>query len=226
MRVRSIVCVTAATLAAGCGGDSAEPGSGPSSDREQVEAVVATYLRGLAEGDGEAACRSLTSEAQARFASVAKTSTCPEAAEELAGALDDDARSRVEQARVDEVTLGGGKADVRVVSGDESLPEPIPVRQTEGTWKINAIPAEVTFRSRAAAQCIAGGMREFDSGGGHSFWRAEGRADYEDYIVATCRRADKRGLLDSLGNEPELEKIAGRVLLEMIRRGQIRDPRG
>jgi hypothetical protein len=44
--------------------------------------------------------------------------------------------------------------------------------------------------------------------------------------VATCRRADKRGLLDGAGNEPQLQKVAGRVLLEMIRRGQVRDPRG
>jgi hypothetical protein len=226
MRTRWVAYATAAALAAGCGGGSepdGEGGSGSSSDREQVEAVVTAFFRGLAEADGEAMCSSLSSDAQAMLASRAKTSSCPEAAEELAAALDDDARSRVAQARVHDVTLGGGKADVRVVFGDEALPDPVPVRKTEAKWKVHGIPAEVTFRSRAASECIVGGMRQFDGGG---FWRAEGREDYEDYIVATCRRADQRGLLDSPGHEAELRKIAEQVMLEMIRRGQIRDPRG
>jgi hypothetical protein len=228
MRAGWVACATAAALAAGCGGGSepdVEGGTGSSSDREQVEAVVTAFFRGLAEADGEAMCSNLSSEAQALLASRAKTSSCPEAAEELAALLDDDARSRVAQARVDDVTLGGGKADVRVVFGDEALPDPVPVRKTEARW-VNGIPAEITSGSRAASECIAGGMREFDGGGGHSFWRGEGREDYEDYIVATCRRADRRGLLDSPGHEPELRRIAGQVMLEMIRRDQIRDPRG
>jgi hypothetical protein len=228
MRTVWVACATAAALAVGCGGGSesdVEGGSGSSSDREQVEAVVTAFFRGLAEADGEAMCSSLSSATRAMLVSRAKTSSCPDAAEQLAAALDDDVRSQVAQARVDDVTLGGGKADVRVVFGDEALPDPVPVRKTEARWKVHGIPAEMGFRSRAAS-CIVGGMREFDGGGGHSFWRAEGRADYRDYIVATCRRADQRGLLDSPGQEPELQKIAGQVMLQMIRRGQIRDPRG
>ena len=43
--------------------------------------------------------------------------------------------------------------------------------------------------------------------------------------MATCREADAKGLLD--GREPgaELQEIAGRVILRMVKRGQIRDPR-
>jgi hypothetical protein len=105
-----------------------------------------------------------------------------------------------------------------VISGCGGSDEPEPASPERGQ-------AETSGDSRAAAACIDGGMREFDSGGGHAFWRKEGREDYGDYIAATCRRADREGLLDRSGSEPQLQKIAGEVLLEMIERGQVRDPR-
>jgi hypothetical protein len=84
-----------------------------------------------------------------------------------------------------------------------------------------APPAE----SKAEADCVAGGMNQFDKGGGDPFWQKEGRADFRDFIVATCGKADAKDLLN--GDEPgvELQRIAGEVMMRMIERGQIRDPR-
>jgi hypothetical protein len=84
------------------------------------------------------------------------------------------------------------------------------------------------YRTRAEGECIIGGMDEFDDGGGHAFWRREGRADFRDFIVETCRRADRQGILTEDGGEAEqraFNRIAGRVIVEMAERGQIRELR-
>jgi hypothetical protein len=79
--------------------------------------------------------------------------------------------------------------------------------------------------SKQQADCVAGGLDQFDEGGGDPFWQTEGRADFKDFIVATCRKADAQGLLDGSEPGPELQKIAGEVLLSMVKSGQVRDPR-
>jgi hypothetical protein len=79
--------------------------------------------------------------------------------------------------------------------------------------------------SKAEAECVAGGLDQFDEGGGDPFWQREGRADFRDFIVATCRKADAKGLLNGAEPGPELQEIAGEVILSMVQRGQIRDPR-
>ena len=79
--------------------------------------------------------------------------------------------------------------------------------------------------SKAEAECVAGGLNQFDKGGGDAFWQTEGRADFREFIVATCKEADAKGLLNGEKPGPELQKIAGEVILRMVERGQIRDPR-
>jgi hypothetical protein len=79
--------------------------------------------------------------------------------------------------------------------------------------------------SRAEAACVEGGIGAFDRGEVDAFWKREGRVDYRAYIVGTCRGADRRGLLDRSGSKPQIARIAGQVILRMVRSGQIRDPR-
>jgi hypothetical protein len=79
--------------------------------------------------------------------------------------------------------------------------------------------------SKAEAGCVAGGLDQFDKGGGDPFWQEEGRADFRDFIVAVCRKADAKDLLNGEPPGTELRDIAGQVMLRMVDRGQIRDPR-
>jgi hypothetical protein len=84
---------------------------------------------------------------------------------------------------------------------------------------------EVAGPSTARTDCIAGGMDKFDQGGVDVFWKTEGRADFRTFIGATCRDAEAKGLLKGGDTGPALRAVAGQVILRMVDRGQIRDPR-
>jgi hypothetical protein len=146
--------------------------------------------------------------------------TCEEAIEQYKDALPDEARDKMRNARVSKVTIDGTTAQVTIADGNTET-----VEKSDGEWRVALFTAEVEFRSKAEGECITGGMQQFEAGGGAPFWQTEGRADFRDFIVATCRRADAKGLLEGAEPGPEFEKIAGRVILRMVRSGQIRDPR-
>jgi hypothetical protein len=207
---------------AGCGG-SDDPPEPTGSDREQVETVVMRYLEGLLDGDGDAACDQLTPAAQDQFATISGSDSCTDGVEKFGQLVEDDLGGG--DPRVVNVTIRGAKAEARVAAGDKPTQTPALLEKAEGTWRISGFPPGVDFRSRAEAECILGGMGEFDRGESDQFWQREGREDFRDYIVGVCRGADRQGLLDESGNEPEIQRIAGQVVLRMIRSGQIRDPR-
>jgi Putative lumazine-binding len=228
MRARWITVAVVAALAGGCGGsdDESAPGSG-ASDREAVEAVAHEYLEALIAGDGERTCALLTEDAQEQVKTWTTASTCEDGIGQFGDFIDEkdaDADEKLRDVSVEQVTVTGDKAEAQVESGDGS-PRPASFEKVGDTWKVAGFPAGATFQSQAHAECVAGGMNQFDEGGGDPFWQKEGRKDFQEFIVETCARADAQGLLDGSGNEPELQRIAGRVLLGMVRSGQVRDPR-
>jgi len=212
--------VPAVVLLAGCGsGD--EPRAG--SDRDQVEAAATGYLDAFADGDGEEACGHLSERAQRDLATIAGAGSCPDGIEKMHQALDGEQRDQLRDARVARIGIDGARAEVTMAGGDT-----VPFEKVAGGWKLVATASGGGFRTRAQGECIIGGMDEFDDGGGDPNWHREGRADFHDFIVEFCRRADRRGLLTEDGSELDhraLERVARRVMAEMGERGQIRYPR-
>jgi hypothetical protein len=211
---------SALVLLAGCGSDG-EPRAG--SDREQVEAAMTGYLEALADGDGEGACSHVAEQAQRDMTTITDARSCADAIQKLHEALDDEQRDKLRDSRVARIRIDGARAEATIAGGDT-----IPFEKVDGDWKVVGFASGGGYRTRAEGECIIGGMEEFDDGGGHAFWRREGRADFRDFIVETCRRADRRGVLTEDGGEAEqraIKRIAGTVIAEMVERGQIRVPR-
>jgi hypothetical protein len=212
--------VPAVVLLAGCGSDD-QPRAG--SDREQVEAAATGYLEALADGDGEEACRHLTERAQRDLATIADARSCTDAIEKLHELLDDQQRDKLRNSRVARIRVDGAHANVTIADADT-----IRFEKVDGGWKAEAFASGGGYRTRAEGECIIGGMDEFDDGGAHAFWRREGRADFRDFLVETCRRADRQGVLTEGSGEAvqrAFNRIAGRVIAQMVERGQIREPR-
>jgi hypothetical protein len=211
--------VSAVVLLAGCGSDD-EPR--PVSDREQIEAAATGYLEGFADGDGEEACRHLSERAQRDVGTIAEAGTCIEAIEKFHQALDDEQREALRDVRIARIRIDGARAKVAMAGGDT-----VPFEKGAGGWKVMEFASGGGYRTRAEGECIIGGMDEFDDGGGDPNWHREGRADFRDFIVEFCRRADRRGVLREDGplDRRALERIARRVMAEMGERGQIRYPR-
>ena len=180
-------------------------------------------MEAFAEGDGQAACDRLTASAQHNLATGSGASSCEDGVAKLARSLDDSARDKLKNVRVSEANIIGAKATVKLASGQTQPPAAVPLEKADGEWRLAGFPSGVNFGSQAEAECISGGMQGFDAGSVAPFWRKEGRSDFRDYIVAICRRADQRGVLESQ-DKAALEKIARSVLLEMDKRHQIRLP--
>lgn len=137
--------------------------------------------------------------------------------------LDDQQRDKLRDSRVARIRIDGAHANVTIAGADT-----ITFEKVDSRGKVAAFASGGGYRTRAEGECIIGGMDEFDDGGAHAFWRREGRADFRDFIVETCRRADREGILTEGGGEAEqraFNRIAGRVVAQMIERGQIREPR-
>jgi hypothetical protein len=206
-------------LLVGCGSDDA-PRAG--SDRDQLEAAATGYMQALADGEGDKACGHLTERAQQDLATIMDASSCPDAIEKMHAVLDDAQRDKLRDLRVARSRIDGARAKVTFAGADT-----ITLARAEGDWKVAEFASGGGYRTRAEGECVIGGMREFDAGGAHAFWRREGRADFRAFIVETCRRADRRGVLsrDSLeAVRRGFDRIAGDVIAQMVESGQIRQP--
>jgi hypothetical protein len=221
--VRRTSCVLALAAVAGCGGSDDQP----TGDREQIEATVSAHYGAMAEGDGEEACRHMTPAARENMATAFGTPSCEEAIELVGEAIEADREGRraLSEMRVESAEIEGSKARVRLAAGERRAPAPVPMEETGEGWKVAGTSTNVNYRSQAEAECVSGGMSSFDAGNVDPFWKREGREDFRDYLVQSCRRADARGVLDGPGNLREFERIAGRVIRGMARSGQIRGPR-
>lgn len=222
--LRGIACLVAALAVGACGGSS-EPA--PADDREQIEETVSAYFAALVDGDVEKACGQVTEAVQRNIATARGQDSCERALEGVDRAIESDpaGEERMRAMRVADVEIDGATASVRVAFGESDAPAPIPMEKTGDGWRIAGLINDVDYRSQAEAECVQGGMQSFAVGEADPFWKREGREDFRDYIVQTCRRAYDQGVLDEPGNEAELQRIAGRVLLRMVRSGQVRDPR-
>jgi len=178
-------------------------------------------MQALADGDGRTACGRLTESAQRNLATGSGASSCEAGIEELARSFTDRARAMLNSARVSEAKINGARAKVTIASGQTRPEAPVPLEKAGGKWRLAGFPSGVNFRSQVEAECVSDGMSNFYQGRTDPFWRKEGRADFRDYVNTVCRRADRSGAR----NRAEVERIAAEVVLEMVKRGQIRDPR-
>lgn len=116
-----------ALLLAGCGQSSAEENM--SAAREAAE----RYVEALREGDGEAACESLTRGAVAQLEDQADTS-CPEALAEALGAAGP-ADGALDDLRVTEVNVAGRVATATIKGGPGGEVTNQMMREA-GEWKL------------------------------------------------------------------------------------------
>jgi hypothetical protein len=140
---------------AGCGSEDA-----PRTDREQIEAAVTDYFDAAARGDGDEACRHLTTAAQQDFANRADADSCQKGIATTGDALSDDARGRMHDARVTDVIIRGKMGLVTI----EGLDSNVAVEKGDGRWRITVVGAGGTPGKRTASDCIAGAMEQFDAG--------------------------------------------------------------
>ena len=150
---------------AGCGDSGSEPPT--SSDREQIEAAMTGYLAAIADGDGDEACGHLAAGAQKDLTTLAGGSSCQESVQRMSKALDDKTRDKLRAGGVDRVVIDGTTAKATVEFGDT-----IPLEKAGGTWKVTEFASGGGYANQQQAQCVTGGMNQFDEGGGDPFWRA------------------------------------------------------
>jgi hypothetical protein len=142
-----MVCLLA-TFGAGCGA-SHKPAPEPASDSAQVSAVLHSYLRAQAQGDGSAACRLLAPAGQHELIALVMTAgkglittrpSCADAvalAHAVAGAQ---LLSALQNAGVEQIHVGGTGATAQVVDGTSFKPQRVMLEKTGGSWKIAGVP--------------------------------------------------------------------------------------
>jgi len=137
-----MTCCLAIAVSA-CGGGHAV------SAQQQVSAVLHSYLRAQAAGDGQAACALLTASGQQQLiALVVKEAkgllstrpSCQDAVgliRAVAGAKLLDALSG---AQVEQVQIHGQQASAIVADGLEFPPQRVTLQKAGGAWKISGVP--------------------------------------------------------------------------------------
>ena len=211
----------------GCGGDPPQH-EASGDDRRQLDAAVEGWLSELADGNAKAACARLTDAAQEQLAKDTHVESCEDGVQKLSDVLFLEARQELKSARVTRASVRGDTAEVEL-DGErrftgQAILRPLKLHRSDGAWKVDGVAAEPPGPSEVA-QCNAGGMRAFDKSNVDPFWKQQGRADYRTFITRTCARAGEQGLLSEDADRAALERIAGRVMLKMVRQGRIRDPR-
>jgi hypothetical protein len=117
MRTMTTILGTAATLLvlAGCGDGALEGDASALEGADGVEAVSVEYLRGIAAGDGPAACGLLDAASQqALIATHAAASSCLQAVEAASDSLSPDDRAALEDVEIRDVEVAGNTGTAHV----------------------------------------------------------------------------------------------------------------
>jgi hypothetical protein len=217
--------IAALAVLAGCGEDPPlEQASG--ADRQQIEAAVDGWYEDLADGDANGACTRLASKTLERIADG--IAACEEQIDRLAKQFIDEQRREIKDARVARAFVRGDEAnvelDARTRFTGQMLSRTIGLQREDGAWKVIGILEPVN--TAAVTQCSVELLRLFENGKVDEFWKHEGRADYRAWATEVCRRAGEQDVIgDERKNARAQERIAGQVMLKMMRSGRIRDPR-
>jgi hypothetical protein len=125
-----IAAASAAALAAfalaACGGDG-------TSDEDQVEAAVESFVRAGNEGDAETACGLLAADQAEQIAQLGG-GECAEALGEVLAAGD-----RIDtEVRIEDVRVSGSraKADVTVIQGGDTRQDSVLLVEEDGEWRL------------------------------------------------------------------------------------------
>jgi hypothetical protein len=130
-RILVVLILSSCGVAAiGCGGSGDDP-----------EAVVKDFLSAIAEGDGDKACDQLTGDARREFLAGVGKENCDDAAELVSGALSDDEKDKLKDAKLSSKSSddGGDTLDpgddadaiVHVEGGED-----VPLEKVDGDYKI------------------------------------------------------------------------------------------
>ena len=129
---------------AGCAGHS---------EAEQAAERMRAYESALLDGDGQAFCDLLTSEAKEKFLSRTATLVwreCPQSAEAAFNLLGPEEREQVERSRdalgPEDVEIRGPRARVTYLSGQSQ-----PLRKVAGEWYIDGVPRVLLRKKKGPA---------------------------------------------------------------------------
>jgi hypothetical protein len=140
-----------AVLSGGCGGDEGDEGG----DEAAAVATVEDFYAGIADGDGEAACATLSDAGRAELeggaTGLAEGTTCEDAIEQIVGLFNEDTLQAISEVEPTVTALSGTTATVEATSfnqattgeGAELEEESIEIEMVkEGDeWKIDGLPA-------------------------------------------------------------------------------------
>ena len=125
----------ASALLAGCGG----------SDETKITATVTSYRSALADGDGEKACRQLTSAARRETADAAMTRTCQQYVSALADSLEDWEKQNLRNTKIARTSFKDSRLVRVTLTGVADAPTLLPMegselelkRSEDGDWRIS-----------------------------------------------------------------------------------------
>jgi ketosteroid isomerase-like protein len=223
VRLRLALIAGLAVLA-GCGEDPPlEQAS--TNDRAQIDRVVQEWYAAFADGDGRAVC---DRTADKTLEQVGGADSCETQIDRLAEQFIEEQRREIEDARVARAFVRGDEAnvelDARTRYTGQMLSRTLGLRREDGEWKVVGTMEPVN--PGAVTACNVQLLRLFEDGKVDEFWKDEGRADYRAWAAEVCRRAADQDLLENTReNARAQQRIAGLVMLKMIRSGRIRDPR-
>lgn len=144
-----VVALSPALLLAGCGGSSAPR------DREQIRAVVSSFLDALAHGDGSVACAHATPAGQRAIVSAIGPELqnfdidgCNSAVYVTGAQMKPASRRALETARIATITLSAGTASIPVskitspsgnVAVELGTNKPVRLVESYGVWLITSL---------------------------------------------------------------------------------------
>jgi hypothetical protein len=174
---RTLPLLLALCLLAGCG----EPDASPAEAKAAAQAAERFYAA-LAKADGADACRALTADA-------AGGSTCAARLVAPFSRLPREVRRDLTTVTARPVGVDGGTVTVEVSTPgrySQSRTQRLEMKRVDGAWKIDDRPEPID--PDRVAQCVAGGIDNFETGRTDAIWRLVGRMQYVYYVQQLCKR--------------------------------------
>jgi hypothetical protein len=221
--VRRVV-VLLGLAASGCGASTPTP---PAGDAKQT---VMRYFAAFARADGAGMCREMTPRARELLASKTHVS-CVAATFKDAHQYPEEIRRRMLLARYAPPKLDGGRARVDATGDDMFNEHPrhfaFRLEAKDGAWRIRTVGGDTS--PDPVTLCAIGGLQSWGKGHMDPLWRKQGRAVFALYMSRFCKRMIAEHVMaDPLGEddptpseERKIDKLADRVLEEMVRDGSI-----
>ena len=213
-------------LVSACGG-----GGAPAPPAHEAEAAVQRYYAAFARSDAAGMCRELAPGALKEAAAMGHTGSCEAAAKAAANETEPELLRVIGRAQVGAAQVRGNVATVPVTAPGtyavKARTARVPLQASGGQWHIRTFSTGQTAGADPVTGCVLAGLKKLDAGDVAPLWKREGRADFDAYIAAVCKRAYRLGLIHaaddglSAAETRRLNRLAAAVIEEMARSRRI-----